>query len=119
MEITRDNHDFALELGPGEVCICDLEFCHIALLEILCKVRFKFRGRSSLRGIAPPHIVKTPLMACGAGGSLEQRHATSRLRPRYLRTCYLKRGEMLILDMHAGTRHGELSSVPNQTTWSA
>jgi hypothetical protein len=29
LENTCDDHDFALELGPGEVCICDLELCHI------------------------------------------------------------------------------------------
>jgi hypothetical protein len=29
LENTCDDHDFALELGPGEVCVCDLELCHI------------------------------------------------------------------------------------------
>ena len=81
MEITRDNHDFALEFGLGEVRICDLEFCHIALLEILCRVWFKVGGRYSLRGVAPPHIVKTPLTVDGVWS-----RRFARTETRYLQT---------------------------------
>lgn len=43
---------------------------------ILYKVCLEFGGQYSLRGNAPPDIAETPLTACGAGGSLGQRHAT-------------------------------------------